>query len=129
MMEGRSRLLDEIRTIDARDPHVDVGEIEPLQLRTPRAVADLLRDIARAKRISVNALVHVLADVALQELDLPTIADRSPRIAAYLSRTRRRPVPTSATVQPPPRPTHGFRPAALNQAGATRPEPHDPRTD
>ncbi|MBB3971832.1 hypothetical protein [Hansschlegelia beijingensis] len=106
MSSAHRTLLDEIRDVAERDPDLTaaIGAVDQLVVRTPRAVIDDLHDLARTHRVSVNAFVHHLLDVGLEAIGRPTIRDRAPAIARYLSRTRKsRPAPLGIRM-PPPRP-------------------------
>lgn len=106
MSTSLNTLLEEIRDVVERNPHLcaELGNVEQLVVRTPRAVFDDLHELARANRVSVNAIIHHLIDVGLEAMGRPTVRDRAPAIAHYLSRTRKSPPAPPADHMTPQRP-------------------------
>lgn len=57
--------------------------------RVPPDLLDEVRDMARERRCTVNAMMAGLVDLGLQSLGRPGIAARHPDYVAYLRRGRR----------------------------------------
>lgn len=57
--------------------------------RLPPGILDEIRDMARNRGCTVNAMMAGLVDLGLQARGRPGIADRHPEYVAYLQRGRR----------------------------------------
>lgn len=83
-------LLDELAEIeDATGQNKKDRSAVDFTFRVPPGLMDEVRDMARERGCTVNAMMAGLVDLGLQSLGRPGIAARHPDYVAYLRRGRR----------------------------------------
>lgn len=91
-LESAVSLLDSLAGLegDARLPHEQSASVAvDFTFRLPPAILDEIRDMARNRGCTVNAMMAGLVDLGLQARGRAGIAARHPEYVAYLQRGRR----------------------------------------